>query len=174
MIKLFRLLKQYTTSIVAIIVLLLAQVLSDLYLPTLMADIVDNGLANKNINYIIKIGGFMLLIAAVGTLCSIIAANLSSRTAEGFGRILRKKIFAKVEGFSLHEFDKLGPATLITRTTNDVTQIQQVSIMILSMMVTAPLTCIGGVIMALKQNTSLTWVLAVAVPILIWMFLQKE
>jgi len=132
-----------------------------------MADIVDKGLANQNINYIIKIGGFMLLIAAGGTLCSIMAANLSSRTAEGFGRILRKKNFAKVESFSLNEFDKLGSATLITRTTNDVTQIQQASILILSMMVTAPLTCIGGVIMALKQDTSLTWVLVVAVPILL-------
>ncbi len=166
MIKLFRFLKQYTTYIVVLIVLLFAQVLSNLYLPTLMADIVDNGLANKNINYIIKIGGFMLLIAAGGTLCSIIATNLSSRTAEGFGKILRKKIFAKVESFSLHEFDRLGAATLITRTTNDVTQIQQVSILILSMMVTAPFTCIGGVIMALKQDTSLTWVLVAAIPIL--------
>ncbi len=166
MIKLFRFLKQYTAYIVVTIVLLFAQVLSNLYLPTLMADIVDKGLVNKNINYIIKIGAFMLLIAAGGTLCSIIAANLSSRTAVGFGKILRKNIFAKVESFSLHEFDKLGTATLITRTTNDVTQVQQASIMILSMIVTAPMTCVGGIIMVLKQDTSLAWVLVVAVPIL--------
>ena len=166
MFKLYRYLKQYTAQIVVIVVLLFVQVLSDLYLPTLMADIVDKGLANKDINYILKIGGFMLLIAAGGTLCAIIATYLSSKTAVGFGRILREKIFAKVESFSLHEFDKLGTATLITRTTNDVTQIQQVSVLIFSMMITAPLTCIGGVIMALHQDTSLAWVLVVAIPIL--------
>ncbi|SHI39326.1 ABC transporter ATP-binding protein [Desulfosporosinus lacus] len=166
MIKLFKLLKQYTLEIAVVIVLLFVQVLSDLYLPTLMADIVDIGLANKDVNYIIKIGGFMLFIAAGGTICAIIATYLSSKTAVGFGKILREKIFTKVESFSLHEFDKLGTATLITRTTNDVTQIQQVSVLILSMMITAPLTCIGGVIMALQQDTSLAWVLVVAIPIL--------
>jgi len=166
MFKLFRFLKQYTVYIGVITVLLFAQVLSDLYLPTLMADIVDKGLANKDVNYIIQIGGLMLFIAAGGTLCAILATYLSSKTAVGFGKILREKIFAKVESFSLHEFDKLGTATLITRTTNDVTQIQQVSVLILSMMITAPLTCIGGVIMALRQDTSLAWVLVVAIPIL--------
>ncbi|MDR3540634.1 MAG: ABC transporter ATP-binding protein [Desulfosporosinus sp.] len=166
MIKLYRFLKQYKAYIGVIILLLFTQVLSDLYLPMLMADIVDKGLANKDINYILKIGGFMLLIAAGGTGCAIMATYLSSKTAVGFGRILREKIFAKVESFSLHEFDKLGTATLITRTTNDVTQIQQVSVLILSMMVTAPLTCVGGVIMALQQDKSLAWVLVVAIPIL--------
>lgn len=166
MFKLYRFLKQYAVYITVIIVLLFAQVLSDLYLPTLMADIVDQGLANKDINYILKIGGFMLVVAAGGTLCAIIATYLSSKTAVGFGKILREKIFAKVEGFSLHEFDKLGTATLITRTTNDVTQIQQVSVLILSMMVTAPLMCIGGIIMALKQDIWLSRVLVVAIPIL--------
>ncbi|WP_068963177.1 ABC transporter ATP-binding protein [Desulfosporosinus sp. BG] len=166
MLKLYRFLKQYTLYIAVIIVFLFAQVLSDLYLPTLMADIVDKGLANQDINYILKIGGFMLLIAAGGTLCAIMATYLSSKTAVGFGKILREKIFAKVESFSLHEFDKFGTATLITRTTNDVTQIQQVSVLILSMMITAPLTCIGGVIMALQQDRSLAWVLVVTIPIL--------
>lgn len=166
MIKLFRFLKPYTASIVVIIALLFAQVLSDLYLPTLMADIVDKGLQNKDVNYILKIGAFMLVIAAGGTLCAIIATYLSSKTAVGFGTILRQKTFAKVESFSLHEFDKLGTATLITRTTNDVTQIQQVSVLIFSMMITAPLTCIGGVIMALQQDASLAWVLVVVIPIL--------
>ncbi len=166
MFKLFRFLKPYTTSIVVIIILLFAQVLSDLYLPTLMADIVDKGLQNNDVNYILRIGGFMLLIAAGGTLCAIIATYLSSKAAVGFGTILRQKIFSKVESFSLHEFDKLGTATLITRTTNDVTQIQQVSVLIFSMMITAPLTCIGGVIMALQQDASLAWVLVVVIPIL--------
>jgi len=131
-----------------------------------MADIVDNGLQNNDVNYILRIGGFMLLIAAGGTICAIIATYLSSKAAVGFGTILRQKIFSKVESFSLHEFDKLGTATLITRTTNDITQIQQVSVLIFSMMITAPLTCIGGVIMALQQDASLAWVLVVVIPIL--------
>lgn len=166
MIKLYRFLKQYTVQIAVIVVLLFGQVLSDLYLPTLMADIVDKGLVNKDVGYIMQIGGFMLLVAAGGTLCAVIATYLSSKTAVGFGKLLREKIFAKVESFSLHEFDRLGTATLITRTTNDVTQIQQVSVLIFSMMITAPLTCIGGIIMALRQDTSLSWVLVVAIPIL--------
>jgi ATP-binding cassette subfamily B protein len=131
-----------------------------------MADIVDIGLVNKDINYILKIGGFMLLIAAGGTICAIIATYLSSKTAVGFGKLVREKLFTKVASFSLHEFDKLGTATLITRTTNDVTQVQQVSVLILSMMVTAPLTCIGGIVMALQQDTSLAWILVVVIPIL--------
>ena len=166
MFNLFRLLKGYTAHIVAIVALLFVQVLSDLYLPTLMADIVDIGLVNKDTNYILKIGGFMLLIAAGGTICAIIATFLSSKTAVGFGKLVREKLFTKVASFSLHEFDKLGTATLITRTTNDVTQVQQVSVLILSMMVTAPLTCIGGIVMALQQDTSLAWILVVVIPIL--------
>jgi len=166
MLKLYRFLKPYATYIAVIIILLCIQVLSDLYLPTLMADIVDHGLANQDVEYILHRGGVMLLIAAGGTLCAILATYLASKTAVGFGTILRANIFTKVEGFSLHEFDKFGTATLITRTTNDVTQIQQVSILIFSMMITAPLTCIGGVIMALQQDKELAWVLVVAIPIL--------
>ncbi len=166
MIKLFRFFKQYTVQIVAVIVIMFLIVLSDIYLPTLMADIIDIGLVNKDINYILEIGGFMLLIAAGGTICAIIATYLSSKTAVGFGKLVREKLFTKVASFSLHEFDQLGTATLITRTTNDVTQVQQVSVLILSMMVTAPLTCIGGIIMALQQDTSLSWILVAVIPIL--------
>ena len=166
MFKLYRFLKSYTAYIAVVIVLLFVQVLSDLYLPTLMANIVDHGIVNKDVNYILRVGGFMLLVAAGGTLCAIIATFLSSKTAVGFGRILREKIFTKVESFSLHEFDKIGTATLITRTTNDVTQVQQVSVLILSMMISAPLTCIGGIIMAIQEDRGLTWVLLVSVPIL--------
>jgi ABC-type multidrug transport system, ATPase and permease components len=166
MFKLFKYLKQYTAHITVVILLLFIQVLSDLYLPTLMANIVDHGIVNKDIHYILQMGGFMLIIAGGGTLCAIIANFLSSKTAVGFGRILREKIFTKVESFSLHEFDKIGTATLITRTTNDVTQIQQVSVLILSMMISAPLTSLGGIIMAIQEDRGLTWVLLVSVPVL--------
>lgn len=166
MLKLFRLMKQYIGHIIVVMVLLFIQVLSDLYLPTLMADIVDYGIVNKDVNYILTMGGLMLFIAAGGTVCAILAAYLSAKTAVGFGKIVREKIFNKVERFSLHEFDKFGTATLITRTTNDVTQVQQVSVLILSMMVTAPLMCIGGIIMAVKQDVTLSWVLVVVIPVL--------
>ncbi len=132
-----------------------------------MADIIDYGVGNKDINYILRTGGFMLAIACGGMICSIAASYLSSRTAVGFGKIVRSKIFSRVESFSLHEFDKFGTATLITRTTNDVTQVQMVTVIILRMMVSAPLMMIGGIIMALSKDKPLTLVLAVAVPILI-------
>ena len=182
MIKLFRFLKGYTLQIIAIVVLIFTQVLGNLYLPTLMADIVDKGIVQKDIiqnisflgfsgsykgvDYILRIGGFMLLISLGGAICSIIAAFLSSRTAVGFGRIIRNKLFTKVEGFSLHEFDKVGTATLITRTTNDVTQVQAVTVMLFSITLFAPLTAIGGIIMALREDKPLTWIFAVVIPLL--------
>jgi ATP-binding cassette, subfamily B, multidrug efflux pump len=166
MIKLFRFLKPYAGRISAIVLLIFIQVLANLYLPTLMADIVDKGVIGKDVNYIMKTGGLMLLVSAGGVICSVSAAFLSSRTAVAFGRILRSKIFTKVESFSLHEFDKLGTATLITRTTNDVTQVQQVTVMIFSLMLFAPLTGIGGVIMALREDKPLTLIFAVVIPLL--------
>lgn len=182
MIKLFRFLKQYLLQIVAIVVLIFTQVLANLYLPTFMADIVDKGIVQKDVvqtisflgfsgeykgvDYILRIGAIMLLISAGGAICSIISTFLSSRTAVGFGRIIRNKLFVKVEGFSLHEFDKVGTATLITRTTNDVTQIQAVTVMIFSIMLFAPLTALGGIFMALREDKSLTWIFAGVVPLL--------
>src|SRR5256714_2989235 len=167
MIRLYRFLRPFRAAIAAILVLVLLQSLSNLYLPTLTADIVDKGIVHKNITYILQVGGVMLLIAAGGTICSIAASFLSSTTAVGFGRIVRSQIFTRVESFSLHEFDHFGTATLITRTTNDVTQVQTVSVIILRMMLSAPLMIIGGLIMALLQDRPLTLVLAVSVPILV-------
>ena len=182
LIKLFRFLKQYTLQIIVIVLLIFVQVLANLYLPTLMADIIDKGIVQKDalqtisflgfsgsykgIDYIIRIGGIMLIISAGGVLCSVVAAFLSSRTAVGLGRIIRNKLFTKVEGFSLHEFDKVGTATLITRTTNDVTQVQTATVMIFSIMLFAPLTAIGGVVMALREDGPLTWIFAVVIPLL--------
>jgi len=166
MIKLFKYLKPFTLPILAVLVLVFAQTLSELYLPTLMADIVDKGIVNGDTNYILRIGGLMLLVAAGGTVCSIVATFLSSKAAVGFGTILRSKVFSQVESFSLHEFSKIGTATLITRTTNDITQVQMVTIMILRMMVSAPLMMIGGIIMALSEDKPLTLILVVVIPIL--------
>lgn len=132
-----------------------------------MADIVDKGVVTGNTDYIWKIGGFMLLVAAVGMICSIAASFYSAKIAAGFGRLLRSKIFSHVSDFSLNEFDAIGTSSLITRTTNDITQVQQVLIMILRMMIMAPMLCIGGIIMAASMDLKLTLVLAVALPVLI-------
>lgn len=151
----------------AVLILVLLQSLSELYLPTLMSDIVDKGVVTGDTHYIWKIGGFMLLVAAGGMVCSVTASFFSAKVASGFGKSLRRKLFAHVGDFSLHEFDKIGTASLITRTTNDITQVQQVLVMMLRMMVMAPMMCIGGLIMALSKDAKLTLVLAVSLPILI-------
>ena len=167
MIKLYRFLRPYRAVIAGILVLVLLQSLANLYLPTLMADIVDHGIFRKDIAYILRTGGMMLLIAAGGMACSIAATFLSSQTAVGLGRIVRSRLFARVESFSLREIDRFGAATLITRTTNDVTQVQMVTVIILRMMLSAPLLMVGGLIMALSQDRPLTLVLAVSVPVLL-------
>lgn len=165
--KLFRYLTSYKLPIVFIVGFVFLQTLSELYLPTLMSDIIDNGVINQDIPYIWKIGAFMLLVTLVGTIAAIIASYYAARVAMSFGKDLRQRIFAHVENFSLHEFTEVGTASLITRTTNDVTQVQLVLNMILRMMIMAPLMAIGGIIMALSKNPGLSWVIIVAVPVLL-------
>jgi ATP-binding cassette subfamily B multidrug efflux pump len=167
MIELFKFLKPYRAQIGVVLVFVLLQALSDLYLPTLMANIVDTGIVKGDTNYILRVGGFMLIIAVGGGLCAIVASFFSSRIAIGFGRIIRGKIFNNVETFSLHEFDKFSTASLITRTTNDTTQIQQVLIIILRLMIYAPMMCIGGIIMAVLQDAVLAWIIVAVIPIII-------
>ena len=166
MIKLLRFLRPFAISVAAILVLLFFQSLAELYLPTLMADIVDTGIVKGDTHYMLSVGGFMLLVSLGGVIFSIGASYLSSRAAMGFGKNLRTRVFSQVEGFSLHEFDQIGTATLITRTTNDITQVTMVLIVMLRMMVTAPMMAIGGIIMALSKDAKLTLVLVVAIPIL--------
>ncbi|RED61735.1 ABC transporter ATP-binding protein [Cohnella lupini] len=166
MIKLFRFLGPYRWAVAAVMALILMQSLSELYLPTLMADIINDGVVKGDIPYIWKIGGFMLAVTAVGTVVSIAASYLSSRVAAGFGRDVRSKTFRHVENFSLQEFDKIGTASLITRTTNDITQVQQVLIMMMRLMVAAPMMCVGGLIMAISKDSHLSLVFVGAIPIL--------
>ena len=167
MIKLFKNLKPFKVPIILVLVLVFFQSLSELYLPTLMSDIVNNGIVNGDTDYILKIGGFMLLVALGGTICTITASFLSSKVATGFGRDLRKGLFTKVEGFSIEEFDKLGTSSLITRTTNDITQVQQVLVIIMRMMISAPMMCIGGIIMAVSKDRKLSIIIVVVIPVLI-------
>jgi len=147
--------------------LLFLQVMAELYLPTLMSDIVNKGIVNGDTKYIMKIGRFMLIVAAGSSIATILANLFSSKFATAFGRDLRRMIFTKAEGFSLHEFDKIGTPSMITRTTNDITQIQQFVVVMMKFMVTAPIMAIGGFAMALSKDKKLTLVLAVSIPLLI-------
>ncbi|HVC83512.1 MAG TPA: ABC transporter ATP-binding protein [Chloroflexota bacterium] len=167
MIRLVRFLSPFKARIGLILALTLIQSLANLYLPNLMADIVDTGIVNNDVGYIVRTGGLMLAVAFGAMLCSLIATYFSSRTAVNFGKIVRAALFRRVESFSLREFDRFGAATLITRTTNDVTQVQFVTVLILGMMLSAPMMCIGGLVMALSLDRPLTLVLAVAIPVLV-------
>ncbi|WIG57812.1 MAG: efflux ABC transporter, permease/ATP-binding protein [Ktedonobacterales bacterium] len=167
MIRLFRFLRPYRFPIALVFALVFLQSLSDLYLPTLLAKIVDTGIVNGDTSYILHTGGLMLLVTLGGTACAVVATFFSSRIAVGFGRIVRGKLFAHVESFSLHEFDTVSTASLITRTTNDTNQVQQVLVIILRMMISAPLLTIGGIIMAISQDATLAWVLVGVIPLLV-------
>ena len=167
MIKLLRLMKPYRMILVLVLVLAFAQSMANLYLPTLMADIVDKGIAQNDIGYIWRTGGLMLLVTIGGVICAIIGSFYAARVATGFGKIIRAQIFNRVAKFSLHEFDKMSTASLITRTTNDTTQVQQVWIVILGFMITAPMMLIGGIILAVAQDATLSWILVVVIPILV-------
>ncbi len=159
MIKLFKNLKPYLLPIIGVIVLIFIQSMSELYLPTLMGDIVDEGIAKQNIPYIWKTGGLMVLVTIGGTLAALLASFLASRVGTGFGRDLRNKVFRKVESYSLHEFDEISTPSLITRTTNDITQVQNVATTILRMFVRAPMMAVGGIIMAVTKDAKLSLIL---------------
>ncbi|MEJ8306224.1 ABC transporter ATP-binding protein [Saccharibacillus sacchari] len=166
MMKLFRMLKPYRVGVVFVLLAVFVQALTELFLPTLMADIVDDGIAKGNIPYIWQIGGLMLGVALIGMVCSIVASYLSAKVSMGFGRDLRSRVFSHAQRFTLKEFDKFGTASLITRTTNDITQVQQVLIMMLRMMAMAPMMMIGGIIMAVSKDAKLSLVLVVVIPVL--------
>jgi ATP-binding cassette subfamily B multidrug efflux pump len=169
--RLLRLIKPYRLELMFVLALAFLQSLANLYLPTLMANIVDTGIIKGDTAYILRIGGVMLLVAIAGTGCAVVASFFSAKISIGFGRIVRARIFEHVENFSLHEFDRFSTASLITRTTNDTTQIQQVLTMIFNMSITAPMMIIGGIILALTQDAALTWVLVAAMPVVAVVFL---
>lgn len=171
MLKVFRNLKSYIPYLIGILVFQTLQSMANLYLPSLMSDITNNGIMKSDVNYIWRTGGYMLLIAVGGVICAVGASFLGSKTAMGLGRILRNNIFQHIEGFSLHEFDKFGASTLITRTTNDITQIQTTTILIFNMMVSAPITAIGGTILAFHEDRNMTVILAFALPVIVGLIL---
>jgi ATP-binding cassette subfamily B protein len=160
-------LRPYQRWLVVVVVLQLVGTIASLYLPSLNADIIDNGVLTGDTAYIFRRGFWMLGVSLLQVACSITAVYFGARTAMGFGRDLRSGIFAQVSSFSGREVAEFGAPSLITRNTNDVQQVQTLVLMTLTMMVAAPIMMVGGIVMALREDVGLSWLVAVAVPILV-------
>ena len=159
-------LRPYRKPLSLVLLLQLAQTLATLYLPTLNADIIDKGVILGNTHYILSIGGVMLAITLVQISCAVGAVYFGAKVAMALGRDVRQRIFSQVLKFSDREVHHLGTASLITRTTNDVQQVQMLAIMTFTLLLSAPIMCIGGIILALNQDVPLSSLLLVAVPLL--------
>lgn len=165
--RLVKFLKPFAVMIASVLVLVFLQSLANLSLPNLMAEIVDQGIARGNTAVIWRTGALMLLVALGGTIVAVIAGYLSARVSAGFGRVLRERLFSHVEDFSLREFGRFGTASLITRTTNDIMQVQMVTLLFLRMVVAAPMMFVGGVIMAVRKDAQLSLLLIAVLPVLV-------
>nr|WP_240921269.1 ABC transporter ATP-binding protein [Microbacterium excoecariae] len=152
---------------VGVLVFQLCSALAALFLPTLNADIIDNGVASGDVGYIVRTGLWMLLVALGQIVAAIIATLCAARAAMGLGRDIRRDVFRKVSGFSEREVSSFGAGSLITRNTNDVQQVQMLAMMSATMLVMAPMMAIGGIIMAVRQDVGLSWILAVSIPVLL-------
>ena len=167
MLKLFKYLKPYIPHIILMLVLTYIQVMTTLALPDYMAKIVNEGIVLENEKLILETGISMLLVTGLGALCTVVISYLSARIGNGFSRKLREDVFSKVSRFSLGEMNKFSIASLITRTTNDIQQVQMVIIMLFRMVMSAPIMGIGAVIKAYNTAPSMTWIMGVAVAILL-------
>ncbi len=162
-----RYLRPYTGALAIVLIFEFVQSLAALYLPTLNAHIVDRGVAQADVPLIWRLGGLMLLVSFVQLVAMIIAVYFGARTAMRAGRDLRRDVFHTGQSFSQHEVARFGAATLITRNTNDVQQVQMLILMSCTMLVMAPMMALGGIIMALSQDLRLSWLILVAVPLLL-------
>ena len=160
-------LRPYRRLLAAVVVFQLAQSIASLYLPTLNADIIDEGVATGDTEYILRVGGLMLLITLFQIVCAIVAVYFGAKAAMALGRDLRGAVFTRVGEFSEQEVTRFGAPSLITRSTNDVQQVQMLVLMSATLMVTAPILSVGGVIMAIRQDVQLSWLIAVSVPVLL-------
>ena len=168
LIKLLRTyLRPYTNALIAVVALQLVSTMANLYLPSLNADIIDKGVATGDTGYIVSTGGWMLAVTLVQIACSIAAVYFGARAAMAFGRDVRSAIFHKVGTFSGREVAQFGAPSLITRNTNDVQQVQMLVLMTCTLMVAAPIMCVGGIIMALRQDVGLSWLMLVSIPALV-------
>ena len=157
----------YTPYVLAVLILQALSTAATLYLPSLNAKIIDEGVSKGDIDYIWRTGGIMLVVAFVQVITAIGAVWCGSRTAMGVGRDLRSEVFRKVTTFSAEDMSEFGTPTLITRGTNDVQQVQMVYMMMLNFMVTAPIMSIGGIIMAIREDAGLSWLVWVSVAVLL-------
>jgi ATP-binding cassette subfamily B multidrug efflux pump len=171
-----RYLQPYRSMIIATIVLATLGTMGALYLPSLNASIIDDGVATGNTAFIWRTGGIMLAVSAVQIVCSIGSVYFGAKTAMAFGRDLRAAIFDRVLTFSARELNRFGAPSLITRNTNDVQQVQMLVVMSATVLLSAPITMIGGIIMAMREDVGLSWLVVVAVPVLagsIWLVVRK-
>ncbi|GII83965.1 multidrug ABC transporter ATP-binding protein [Sphaerisporangium siamense] len=160
-------LRPHSAALTAVVVLQLVGTIAALYLPSLNADIIDQGVARGDTGYILTAGGWMLAVSLLQIACSIAAVYYGAKVAAGFGRDVRSAVFHRVVGFSTREVSQFGAPSLITRTTNDVQQVQMLVVMTCTMLVSAPIMGLGGVIMALHQDVGLSWLMLVCVPVLL-------
>lgn len=170
MLKLSRFLAPHRRLLALVLVLALAGSIGNLLLPRLTSDIVDEGIVKGDQRAIVEVGALMLLMSLLATACAIAGSFYSARVATAFGRDLRGALFARVERLSVHQFERFGSASLVTRTTNDTTQVQQMIIMGLTMVIAAPMMAIGGIILALSQDAQLAWVLIAVMPVMAVVF----
>ena len=158
--------KNYWPFIILVVILQLASTIAALYLPSLNARIIDEGVAKGDTDFIWSTGLTMLLVCLVQVVTAITAIYFGARTGMGVGRDLRRAIYRQVDDLSMLEVGRFGSATLITRNTNDVQQVQMLVLMTLNFMVSTPIMCIGGIIMALREDAGLSWLVWVSVPVL--------
>ena len=159
--------RPYRWLVAAVMVLQLVSTLASLYLPTVNATIIDDGIAKGDTATIIRLGGLMFVVTALQVMCAVGAVYFGSRAGMGFGRDLRSAMFHQITTFSEHETARFGAPTLLTRTTNDVRQIQFLVQMACTVLVAAPIMCVGGIAMAIHQDAGLSWLLLVSVPVLV-------
>ena len=158
--------KRYSGKIALVVVLQLVTTLATLYLPDLNADIINNGVANADVPYIWRVGGIMLVVALVQLAAAVCAFWFASQVAMNTGRDIRKAVYERVSSFDSEDMGHFGTATLITRGTNDVQQVQMTFLLFLNFMVAAPIMAIGGIIMALRQDAGMSWLVVTAVLVL--------
>ncbi|MFJ5865755.1 ABC transporter ATP-binding protein [Streptomyces parvus] len=156
----------YKKPIVLLVLLQLLQTCATLYLPSLNADIIDNGVVTGDTGYILEFGGLMIAVSVLQVLCNVGAVYYGARTASALGRDVRAAVFDRVQSFSARELGRFGAPSLITRTTNDVQQVQMLVLLAFTLMVSAPIMCVGGIIMALGLDVPLSAVLLAVVPVL--------
>ncbi|MFC9688524.1 ABC transporter ATP-binding protein [Kribbella sp. NPDC056951] len=159
-------LRPYAGYLSLVVVLQLVGTIASLYLPSLNADIIDNGVAKGDTGYIMSTGGWMLGVSLIQILCTVVAVYYGAKTAALFGRDVRAAVFHRVGEFSAREVNQFGAPTLISRSTNDVTQVQMLVVTTCTMLVAAPITMVGGLFMAIREEAGLAWLVAVAVPLL--------